>query len=93
MTYINVGARLDTGSGAPPRITTKKALRDALRDNPGDVRFDNTHYPVADWQQKVYRADELPEGIKFSVCGPDPYTDRKWFATVQLKDGQPKVTT
>lgn len=92
MTYVNVGARLDTGEGEPARVRTKKALREALAGHPCDVHFDNTSVVIVTGQQREYRASELPAGYRFQVVGPDPYADRKWYATVELKDGTPKVT-
>lgn len=34
----------------------------------------------------------LDEDTCLSVCGPDPYTDRRWFATVRRVGGKLVVT-
>lgn len=87
--YINVGAKFDDGSGAGPvRVRSKKTLKDALKGHAGDVVFDNTAMTLGNGEhlgggQAEYRGDEVPEGVSLSVVGPDPYTDRRWYATVQ----------
>jgi len=71
--YINVGANID---GKPVR--TKKALKQAVKD--GDsVRF----YSTALLGESFYGGvSDIPQGAKLSVVGPDPFTSRKWYATV-----------
>ena len=72
------------------RVKTKRALREKLRDYPSEVVFDRTENTPG---PQRYRGDDLPEdGTKFSVCGPDPYTNRKWYATVERTDKGIKVT-
>jgi hypothetical protein len=42
-------------------------------------------------QYEGYVAD-VPVGVSLSVVGPDPYTDRRWYAQVsRSKDGKVKV--
>jgi hypothetical protein len=82
VSFINVGASV---RGAPP--ATKKALREALRDRPHSVQF---------WATSPYSrsfgtqcGDELELGSRvLRVVGPDPYNDRRWYATVQLRAGK-----
>jgi hypothetical protein len=71
--YVNVGARL-----RGVRITTKKALREALANDPSAVEFDRTDGGLG----RYVSGDAVPSGIALSVCGPDPYHDRRWYATV-----------
>ncbi len=95
MPYINVGAF----TGDPDnrvRFKSKAALKRLLlgdKNNaaaPGEVLFDNTATGVGPGDE-LYRGDDLPPtGTKLTVVGPDPHTDRKWYATVELRDG--KVT-
>jgi len=89
--YINVGAYFDDGT-SKARVASIAALRRHLRDNPGDVEFDNTAMHMGPGDAR-YRASEIPAGPRFQVCGPDPYTNRKWWATVELVGGKPKVTS
>lgn len=84
MSYINVGAFVAGG-----RPKTKKALKEALTDAPQTVRFEGTS--AMGPQFRGYARD-LTEGIRLSVAGPDPYTSRKWFATVELINGKFKIS-
>lgn len=75
--YVNVGAR-DKNSFAD--IPTKAALKRAITDFP-----DNTVlYDTSEMSVKSERTlSNLDIGVKYSVCGPNPYTSRKWYATVE----------
>lgn len=86
MAFENVGAYIN---GSRPR--TKKALKEALKERPTEVSFDATSMFA---QVGSYQLDDLPgSGIKLSVTGPDPYTARNWYATVEVKaDGTVKVS-
>lgn len=82
MGYINVGAYVD---GNRPK--SKKALRDALKNAPNTVTFDPTSMFDKGGTRTI---DNLYPDDKFQVTGPDPYKDRKWYATIS-KNGD-KVT-
>lgn len=76
MNYINVGAGdISTNKGFP----TKKALKDEITANPTNVWF----YGTSDFTPFKGNATELVVGYKYQVTGPDPYTNRKWYATVE----------
>lgn len=93
MSYISAGAKLDTGDGEPQWIKTKKALKEALKNNPGDVLIVNLSAALTgEWAQPEYRANEMPEGVTAQVAGPDPERRRNWFASVKIVDGEAKVT-
>jgi hypothetical protein len=84
--YFNCGA-----SGPNGRFRTKKALRDQLAADAAEVYFDGTAPPFQ--TAEGYRANELPEGLRFQVTGPDPYTSRRWYATVvRQSDGSVKIS-
>lgn len=89
MTYVNVGVwSTDTGD----RIPTKKALKLALVEQPAAVVFDKTSMLDSSGLPEKIHGDSIPDGVKLSVCGPDPYTKRNWWATVEKKpDGSLKV--
>ena len=86
MSYENVGAYVDS-----KRPKTKKALREALNSNPDSVVFDATS--VFTHVIGSIQANNLPEGVTLTVVGPDPYTLRKWYASVTRgSDGKPKIS-
>lgn len=74
MAYVNVGAKVN---GERPR--TKKALKEAMAAHPETVLFDRT---AAFEGRGPIRGDELPEDT-LQVVGPDPYTNRKWYASIK----------
>jgi hypothetical protein len=82
MRYINCGVS-DVVSGE--RIRTKKRLKELAATEPAQLLFDPTS--IFDKQGKI-RGDAVPTDVSLSVCGPDPYSTRKWWAQVKLKDGK-----
>lgn len=76
MSYLNVGARHHGGY----RIQAKKHLKEYLKADPASVTFDPTS--MFD-DQTEFDGAHIPEGSKLTVVGPDPYSNRKWFATVE----------
>jgi hypothetical protein len=34
---------------------------------------------------KTWKGDELPKTDKYTVTGPNPYTSRKWYATMTVR--------
>lgn len=75
--YVNVGAQYNADKSDIP---TKKALKDAIKADPGKVYF----YPTSDFAGLPGTLDILEKGVKYSVTGPNPYTSRKWYATVEI---------
>lgn len=87
MSYVNCGAYVN---GERPK--SKKALKDALKGGASyNVRFDVTSLFDANTRSS-YLSNDIPNGVSLSVCGPDPYTLRKWYATVTTVNGNVKVT-
>ena len=85
MTYINAGAMVDR-----VRPKTKTALRKALADPAVRVSFDCTGL---DKNGSIISGTAEAVGAnKISVTGPDPYTARNWYATVEVKNGVLKVS-
>ena len=80
----NVGARV---FGARPK--SKKALREALQSHPGHVELDPTS--LYDLDSAPRTVDELTEGTTLYVVGPDPYKDRRWYATVTVTERPRKI--
>lgn len=75
MGFVNVGAVDDRGRG----FATKKALKEALAADPSGVNF----FGTSDFTPYHSDGNGIPLGVTLSVVGPDPYTSRKWYATVE----------
>lgn len=78
--YINVGARDLDGNW----IKTKKALKAALSQDPASVVFTGTS-PMSPFEGT---AQVAILGTVLSVCGPDPYARRNWYAKVRNTNGK-----
>lgn len=75
--YVNVGvSNRSDGTDIP----TKAALKRAIAANPDDVVV----YGTSDMSPFTGSADDLLIGVKYSVTGPNPYTNRKWYATLEM---------
>lgn len=74
--YVNVGVKYNPTKGD---LTTKSELKRRIAENPTDVHF----YSTSDFHAFSGSADDLDIGVKYSVTGPNPYTSRKWYATVE----------
>jgi hypothetical protein len=71
MSYVNVGVE---------GHKTKASLKKAVKENPHEVYAYGTSGIGPSFHGRV---DALPkDGTKLSVVGPDPYHERKWFATI-----------
>lgn len=81
--YVNVGAQYKKDV---TDIPTKAALKRAIAEDPGQVWL----YETSMGKEGVcYQADSLDIGVKYSVTGPNPYTSRKWYATIEKRqDGK-----
>lgn len=93
--YVNVGAATPDGT----RIKTKAELKRLLLGGkvrsenvpatPSEVMFDST--AAMGPGERTYRGDDLPVEYTLQVVGPDPYTDRRWYASVS-RDADGKIT-
>jgi hypothetical protein len=79
MSFYNCGAFGPNGS----RIKSKKQLKELLKADPKGVYFDGTGLFDA---TSGYRGHEIPVGLKLSVVGPDPYSQRNWYASIERRD-------
>lgn len=94
MSFVNVGAKTEyetDGKVRLGRIATKKLLKTMLQNDIRSVLFDQTSMFPNNYGPDLLACD-IREGDVLSVCGPDPYTDRKWYANVKIKDGKVIVT-
>lgn len=69
------------------RAKTKKALKEAVADPVAHVALEATSMFGNEYDGNLLDA---PNG-RYSVVGPDPYTDRRWYATITVADGGVKV--
>jgi len=73
-------------------IPTKKELKRQITETPERVQVYSTD-AFGENRGKTWKADNLVIGVKYSVTGPNPYTSRKWYATVEkLANGTIKVS-
>lgn len=77
--YVNVGAKLVSDDSDIP---TKKALKALIAANPANVLLYSTE-AIGPNQGKADIASATDIGVRYSVTGPNPYTSRKWYATVE----------
>jgi hypothetical protein len=61
------------------RPKTKKALREALKDDPSQVHLEATSIFGNEYDGL---ASEMPEGSTIYLVGPDPYKKRSWYANL-----------
>ena len=80
MSFINVGAR--TGNGDD--VKTKKALTELVKANSAELYF----YGTSQFTPFQGGVKDIDGGIILSVTGPNPYTNRKWYATVRKENGK-----
>ena len=62
------------------RPKTKKALKDALKTMPEAVDISSTDVVGKEYDGP---ATEMPEHKPVYVVGPNPYTERKWYAQIK----------
>ncbi len=84
--YVNVGASYKSDG---QDIPTKKALKAELAEDPANVNLYSTSMYGG---SEGATGDKLADGVKYTVTGPNPYNNRKWYATVTLKNGKPSVS-
>lgn len=91
--YLSVGARLvTTGEWVPTKAELRRILTDGMRDH--TVLFVSTSPTNPFGGERSWTLELLTRAdAAFSVAGPDPYDNRRWFADVRLgPNGKVKVT-
>lgn len=66
------------------RPKTKKELKALIATVPHDVSLQATSIIGNEYGGPI---TEAPDGT-YDVVGPDPYTSRKWYANILVKDGE-----
>lgn len=74
MSYIECRATIDSQP-----IKFKKHLRTAVATDPSTVWFESVGGMFLPFAGTVA---DIPEGVVLTIVGPDPWTDRRWYATV-----------
>jgi len=87
MSYITAGVTM-VADGT--EFASKKAFKEQLGKEPSEVLFTNTSHGIGPGDAE-YRGSELDPALAYQVTGPNPYTNRKWFARVEVKNGKPVV--
>jgi uncharacterized protein YciI len=83
-TWINAGASVNG-----QRVKTKAELKRLLKSEPQNVAFDTTgEFPYGEWVQTASDLGNRPnhKDEAWQIVGPDPYTNRKWYATVTVNN-------
>lgn len=75
--YVNVGAFING-----QRAKTKRELKNAMLMAPETVLFDQTALLM---EGQFVHGNAIPPGVTLSVVGPNPYNNRKWYASVSDK--------
>lgn len=84
--FIEVGA-IQTRSGA--FFPSKAAIKRAWAADPASVTFCAVGDVVGNqFNGPVTCPDDLPAGVKLTVVGPNPFSDRRFYGTVQIKNGK-----
>ena len=60
-------------------VKFKKDLRNAVANDPSTVWFESVGGLFSSFSGGV---DDIPDGTVLIVVGPNPWQDRRWFATV-----------
>jgi hypothetical protein len=90
MAFIEVGAT-DSATGA--LFPSKAAIRRAWTADPQSVRFTSVASVVAPRDGQAFNGPvstpaDLPENTKLMLVGPDPYRQRNYYGTVEVKKGK-----
>jgi hypothetical protein len=87
MSYVNVGAHTPDGERIPTKARLKLLLlgdkKNGVEPQPSEVFFDSTS-PMGPCANETLRGDDLPTEHTLQVVGPDPYTSRRWYASVSV---------
>lgn len=88
MTFIEVKA---TDAVTGETFPSKAAMKRAIAADPRKVRLVSVamgpqfHGTAADFLAANFNA-------KLTVVGPDPFTSRKWYGTIEVKNGKLKAS-
>jgi len=66
------------------RVKTKAALKRAATISPDFVQLEATSLHGGEYDGRL---SEAPDG-RYTVVGPNPYTDRRWYAQITKRNGK-----
>ena len=84
---------IDVRSGA--LFPSKAAMKRAIEADSRSVMFRSVSPLGQQWEgtaQEFGWSDRAKNGLKLTIVGPDPFTDRRWYGTVEIKNGKLKVS-
>lgn len=70
-------------------IKTKSQLKKLAKEDPLSIVLENTSMMSNEFDGM---ARNLPEGQRVYIVGPDPYYNRKWYASMERKGDTLKVS-
>lgn len=92
MPFIEVKAT-DAATGAT--FPSKAAMKRAIAADPRKVQFTSVPSLGPAWYgtaQEFGWSERAKAGLKLTVVGPDPETSRKWYGTIEVKNGKLKAS-
>lgn len=72
-------------------FASKKAFKEAVEQQDflmTNRRVDDIYHPVVVFENTLDMENYLASGETIQVTGPDPRTNRKWYANVEVRNGK-----
>ncbi len=89
MSWIDVEVTgYEVGGSYKGMPKTKKELKEWVKSADVLLYFKSTS-PFVSY---IRAPGQMDEGDKLTTCGPDPWQDRRWFASIVMKNGKLVVT-
>lgn len=89
MAFIQGGVKNVSANRSGEVIKTKAELKRLVSADPDNVRF----YSTSEYGNQFNGPlSELHWSLALTVVGPDPYNNRKWYATISKNKETGKVT-
>lgn len=67
------------------RPASKKAIKEAVADNPSKVRVEATSMFGNEYDGTV---EDMPDNTSVTFVGPDPHTSRKFYGTITKRNNK-----
>lgn len=82
MIWINAGAHAADGSS----FKSKAAMKRAVTAGENVTFYTTGNFPNAEESVRAHDLGNRPhhKDEAWQICGPDPFTNRKWYATVTV---------
>ena len=79
------GIEIRTDGGLWRRPKSKREIRDIVAIDPARVCVESTSMHGRGFDGTV---DKLPEGKRIDFVGPDPYRSRKFYGSIEMRNGK-----